>query len=90
MSIKYYWEDFPVGGVRELGERAVSADEVREFASHYDPQPFHVDEEAAPMTPILRCTELPSLVYIRIRALPKYPRALPDSHRLVSQGSQTR
>ena len=47
MSIKYYWEDFPVGGVRELGERVVSADEVREFASRYDPQPFHVDEEAA-------------------------------------------
>ena len=47
MSIKYYWEDFPVGGVRELGERVVSADEVRGFASRYDPQPFHVDEEAA-------------------------------------------
>ena len=47
MSIKYYWEDFPVGSVRELGERAVSANEVREFASRYDPQPFHVDEEAA-------------------------------------------
>jgi acyl dehydratase len=42
-----YWEDFGVGDVTELGEVEVSRDEIVEFARKYDPQPFHVDEEAA-------------------------------------------
>jgi multiple antibiotic resistance protein len=32
--------------VRELGTTSVSAEEIKEFAGRYDPQPFHVDEEA--------------------------------------------
>lgn len=47
MTIQYYWEDLSVGRTFELGQRQVSRDEVIEFASRYDPQPFHVDEEAA-------------------------------------------
>ena len=47
MQPKYYWEDFPVGRVTELGTRQVPRDEVIEFASRYDPQPFHVNEETA-------------------------------------------
>lgn len=43
---KYYWEDFPVGKVREFGAYAVTADEIMEFARKYDPQPFHLSEEA--------------------------------------------
>ena len=42
-----YWEDFRVGDVTELGEITVTRDEIVEFARRYDPQPFHVDEEAA-------------------------------------------
>ncbi len=42
-----YWEDFSVGEVQELGERRVDKDEVLAFARQFDPQPFHVDEEAA-------------------------------------------
>ena len=41
------WEDFGVGDVTELGEVEVSRGEIVEFARKYDPQPFHVDEEAA-------------------------------------------
>ncbi|MDX6413082.1 MAG: hypothetical protein QOH23_492 [Gaiellaceae bacterium] len=42
-----YWEDFSVGEVTELGSVDVTEAEVLEFARRYDPQPFHVDREAA-------------------------------------------
>ena len=42
-----YWEDFHAGEVLELGSREVSREEIIDFARRYDPQPFHVDEEAA-------------------------------------------
>jgi len=42
-----YWEDFRVGETTELGQVEVSRDEIVEFARRYDPQPFHVDEDAA-------------------------------------------
>lgn len=42
-----YWEDFAPGQVYELGSHTVTGEEIVEFASRWDPQPFHVDEEAA-------------------------------------------
>lgn len=45
--IKYFWEDLSVGQVMELGCVTVDRDEVLAFASRYDPQPFHLDDEAA-------------------------------------------
>ena len=42
-----YFEDFPVGEVITFGDRLVSADEIVTFARAWDPQPFHVDAEAA-------------------------------------------
>lgn len=45
-----YWEDFPVGHVREFGAKQVTRDEVLRFAQEFDPQPFHLDEEAAAKT----------------------------------------
>jgi len=47
MTAKYYWEDFKVGEVSEMGRRLVDRDEVVAFAKQFDPQPFHVDEAAA-------------------------------------------
>jgi len=41
-----YLEDFHPGETIELGSRSVDRDEIIEFARKYDPQPFHVDEEA--------------------------------------------
>jgi len=41
-----YLEDFRPGETIELGSRQVDRDEIIEFARKYDPQPFHVDEEA--------------------------------------------
>ena len=43
----YYLEDFTVGDVFEFGGKEVTREEVIEFASEYDPQPFHLDDEAA-------------------------------------------
>jgi acyl dehydratase len=46
-TIRYYWEDFSVGEVRDLGTIRPSRDEIIAFASQFDPQPFHLDEAAA-------------------------------------------
>jgi len=42
-----YWEDFPIGQVREFGHKLVTREEILDFATKYDPQPFHVNDEAA-------------------------------------------
>jgi acyl dehydratase len=44
---KYFWEDFPVGQVREFGAMPVTRDAVLAFAREFDPQPFHIDDAAA-------------------------------------------
>jgi acyl dehydratase len=43
----YAFEDFHSGDLIELGETTVDRDEMLAFARRFDPQPFHVDEEAA-------------------------------------------
>lgn len=42
-----YFEDFEPGMVFDLGERTLSKEEIVAFATEFDPQPFHVDEDAA-------------------------------------------
>jgi len=42
-----YYEDLAVGETYEVGPYTVSEDEIVEFARQFDPQPFHVDAEAA-------------------------------------------
>jgi acyl dehydratase len=42
-----YFEDFRVGARTELGSHTFMADEMKAFAREFDPQPFHIDEEAA-------------------------------------------
>jgi acyl dehydratase len=42
-----YFEDYAVGDTRELGKRVITEDEIIAFAKMYDPQPFHIDKEAA-------------------------------------------
>ena len=46
MSDLLYFEDFAPGQTYDLGSLTVSRDEIVEFASEFDPQPFHLDEEA--------------------------------------------
>jgi len=44
---RYFWEDFPVGQVREFGRYEVTREAVLAFAREFDPQPFHLDDAAA-------------------------------------------
>lgn len=44
---KWYFEDFKVGESREIGSRTVTEEEIISFATQFDPQPFHVDRDAA-------------------------------------------
>ncbi|HSP72372.1 MAG TPA: MaoC family dehydratase [Gaiellaceae bacterium] len=46
-----HWEDFEAGQVYELGTRTVTREEIVAFAREFDPQPFHLDEEAAARGP---------------------------------------
>ena len=45
-----YYEDIEVGAVRRFGSKAVTREEVIDFAGKYDPQPFHLDDAAAAAT----------------------------------------
>ena len=45
-----YFEDYRAGSVHEIGSVRVDKDEVIEFARRYDPQIFHIDEEASKST----------------------------------------
>jgi acyl dehydratase len=42
-----HFEDFPPGEILEFGDRLVTAEEIVEFAREFDPQPFHLDPDAA-------------------------------------------
>jgi acyl dehydratase len=46
-KILYYWEDMLPGSVRDLGTITPTREEIIAFASQFDPQPFHLDDEAA-------------------------------------------
>ena len=45
-----YYEDLEIGARQSFGRYDVTRDEVLEFARKYDPQPFHLDDEAAAKT----------------------------------------
>ncbi len=42
-----YFDDLPVGFTFETDSRSLTEQEVIEFARAYDPQPFHIDPQAA-------------------------------------------
>jgi acyl dehydratase len=42
-----YFEDVTVGDTFEVGDYEMTKDGIIAFAEQFDPQPFHVDEEAA-------------------------------------------
>ena len=45
-----YYEDIAVGDARSFGHYEVTREEVMDFARKYDPQPFHLDDDAAAAT----------------------------------------
>jgi acyl dehydratase len=47
MAAEMYFEDFYIGQkLHSVGSARVTAEEIKEFAQKYDPQPFHLDEAA--------------------------------------------
>ena len=42
-----YLEDFAVGQIYRSGRLTVDKDRIKTFAAEFDPQPFHLDDEAA-------------------------------------------
>jgi len=46
----YFWEDLEIGQSDAFGPFEVERDEVLAFAQRFDPQPFHLDDEAAAAT----------------------------------------
>jgi acyl dehydratase len=44
---EHYLEDFAVGQIYGSGKLRVDADQIKSFAAQFDPQPFHLDEQAA-------------------------------------------
>jgi acyl dehydratase len=46
----HYFEDIELGTKASFGRYEVTREEVIDFASKYDPQPFHLDDEAAAKT----------------------------------------
>ena len=46
-----FFDDLPVGFTFETASRQIPLEEMVEFARKYDPQPFHIDEDAAKQTP---------------------------------------
>lgn len=45
-----FYEDLAIGQKQAFGRYEVTRKEVIEFASKYDPQPFHLDDDAAAAT----------------------------------------
>lgn len=54
MAKPRFLEDFAIGETFETGERRIEGDEMVQFARLHDPQPFHLDEEAAKRHPVFR------------------------------------
>ena len=52
-----YFEDFEVGLTFESEPSFISKEEIIDFASKYDPQSFHLDENAASNGPFGQLTD---------------------------------
>ena len=47
MEATIHWEDFEVGQSRPYGPMKVTRESIIDFARQWDPQPFHLDDDAA-------------------------------------------
>lgn len=50
MTATIFHEDLAAGAIYRLGERILSKDEIIAFGRSFDPQPMHIDEDAAKHT----------------------------------------
>jgi acyl dehydratase len=47
-----WFDDLAVGMRFRIPEKVVTREEIKRFASEFDPQPYHLDEAAAEQTPL--------------------------------------
>jgi acyl dehydratase len=47
-----WFDDMTIGRIDRYGSKLVEREEVIDFARKYDPQPFHLDDEAAAANPL--------------------------------------
>jgi acyl dehydratase len=52
VNMPTYLDEFAVGQTASFGTYEVTRDEVLRFAAAFDPQPFHLDDDAAAANPI--------------------------------------
>ena len=45
-----YFEDIRIGETSDIGRHTFTAEDIKSFAARFDPQPFHLDEQAARAT----------------------------------------
>jgi acyl dehydratase len=50
MTVQYF-EDYVVGQIYHSGRRRVDKEQIVAFAKEFDPQPYHLDDEAAKKSP---------------------------------------
>jgi acyl dehydratase len=50
-AMTFAYEDFEVGSAVQLGGHTFLREEIIEFASRFDPQPFHLSEEGGAASP---------------------------------------
>ncbi|WP_340264043.1 MaoC family dehydratase [Sphingobium mellinum] len=50
MTTPYYFEDMKIGDILRFGPLTLERDSLIAFAREYDPQPFHLSDEAAAAT----------------------------------------
>src|SRR5215831_5873888 len=77
-----YFEEAEVGKLRRAGPYLVSRDEIIEFARKYDPQPFHINEEAAARSVFAGLTASGAHTFAIVISL--LPRAQPYSLRILA------
>ncbi len=46
-AVRVHWEDYAPGQMSEFGPRVITREEIIAFAAEFDPQPMHLDEDAA-------------------------------------------
>lgn len=76
---KQYFEDFVPGEVITLGSYPVSSDEILDYANKWDPQPLHMDPEAAKSTPfggLIACGTHVFAISVRLLVTQKTPVAV--------------
>jgi len=73
-----YFEDFRIGDVRSVGDVEMREDEIIAFARQWDPQPWHVDPDAAARSPMRGITASSAHTFaVAAKLLNRLPTASP-------------